>query len=396
MIALTERQRILISYLLAQTDYKTIKDLSKEFEVSERTIRYDLEHISNILKELNITFEKKPKFGTKIILSCKNDQQILRNIIKQSNLYSQDERSIIIAILILTKPHTVDNICDILYVSRNTVLQDIKKTKAILLELGIDIKNALQIDSSEREIRDAFMKLFAMHSKSIDFNVYIEKLISEETIEIIINNIEKELNIEYTSVSIEEIKIVLQYVANRCKNNFKIDLEITSDDFDEDFNILKKQVINHSKVEFKINDIFYILKWFKSAKTLSVINEYSKSSVSNFNEVAFEIIRDMESITGLSFIDDKDFVTSFSMHLNVAIYRLRNNFIIENPLEEEIKIHIPYRSPHIIYGLYDCSYFNCWWFIWCEFNLHRCVSSWSYDGYFSSSMSTIYEKNYKH
>lgn len=51
MIALTLRQRNIIEYLLSRDSYVTNDVIASNFEVSNRTVRKDLEVISAYLKE---------------------------------------------------------------------------------------------------------------------------------------------------------------------------------------------------------------------------------------------------------------------------------------------------------------------------------------------------------
>ena len=58
MIALTLRQRNIIEYLLSRDSYVTNDVIASNFEVSNRTVRKDLEVISAYLKEQRTHFHK--------------------------------------------------------------------------------------------------------------------------------------------------------------------------------------------------------------------------------------------------------------------------------------------------------------------------------------------------
>ena len=62
-----QRQRDLIDLLNRKNDYTTVKDLSEELGVSERTVHYDLESISTKDKRLEI--KRKRGVGVRIIWS---------------------------------------------------------------------------------------------------------------------------------------------------------------------------------------------------------------------------------------------------------------------------------------------------------------------------------------
>ncbi|MBL5889451.1 HTH domain-containing protein [Heyndrickxia sporothermodurans] len=63
MISLTKRQMDILKQLLGQADYINVKQLAELYEVSERTIRYDLDFIESFLKEYDVTLIRKPGKG---------------------------------------------------------------------------------------------------------------------------------------------------------------------------------------------------------------------------------------------------------------------------------------------------------------------------------------------
>ena len=60
MIILNKRQVQITNYLENKQEWATIENIAKAFDVSERTIRNDLDSIELFLKENNIELERKP------------------------------------------------------------------------------------------------------------------------------------------------------------------------------------------------------------------------------------------------------------------------------------------------------------------------------------------------
>lgn len=82
MIILNKRQVQITNYLENKQEWATIENIAKAFDVSERTIRNDLDSIELFLKENNIELERKPRLGVRIHL--KRNQSI-NNILKGYN-----------------------------------------------------------------------------------------------------------------------------------------------------------------------------------------------------------------------------------------------------------------------------------------------------------------------
>lgn len=81
MITLTKRQKNIIRYLLELEDFIKIKNIALTFDVSERTLRYDLDIIEAYLKEIKGVLIRKPRMGIMI-----EDRDELKNKLKMIHL----------------------------------------------------------------------------------------------------------------------------------------------------------------------------------------------------------------------------------------------------------------------------------------------------------------------
>ena len=97
MFILTLRQRNIIEYLLSRDSYVTNDVIASNFEVSNRTVRKDLEVISAYLKEQGISLVRKPGKGVWI----ENKQEVLFDDLSCS--YSKNERIVIYVTKMLEK-----------------------------------------------------------------------------------------------------------------------------------------------------------------------------------------------------------------------------------------------------------------------------------------------------
>ncbi|MFU2418156.1 BglG family transcription antiterminator [Peptacetobacter sp. AB800] len=349
MITLNERQNSILKYLYNKKDYTTINEISKEFKVSVRTIRYDLDNIEYTLKDNEkISLVRTPRYGIKLEFKGKRDILTFSSIFDCVEINSPEDRVIFIAINLLIGNSKVEELSNMLSISKNTVVSDLKKAKKILNNLRINVISKAYvgtcIEGDEEDIRYAFINLYYKISNSDNYKLL--KMIIDDfdsikaDIEERIHKIESRLSLEYSDTSFKELIIIIMYCFMRMGeySNFNYSEEyIHEKEQEEEFEAI--QYAFADKTEDK-KEICYLMKWFKSAKVMSFINDKSDVKMDGNKYLAMRIIEDMEKYTGIDYSNDFDFVNSVVMHFSVAMYRMQNNFKIENPLKEDIKMRL--------------------------------------------------------
>lgn len=349
MITLNERQNSILKYLYNKKDYTTINEISKEFKVSVRTIRYDLDNIEYMLKDNDkISLVRTPRYGIKLEFKGKRDILTFSSIFDCVEINSPEDRVIFIAINLLIGNSKVEELANMLSVSKNTVVSDLKKAKEILNNLRINVISKAYvgtcIEGDEEDVRYAFINLYYKISNTDNYKLL--KMIIDDfdsvknDIEERIHKVENKLSLEYSDTSFKELIIIIMYCFMRMGeySNFNYSEEyIHEKEQEEEFEAI--QYAFADKTEDK-KEICYLMKWFKSAKVMSFINDKSDVKMDGNKYLAMRIIEDMEKYTGIDYSNDFDFVNSVVMHFSVAMYRMQNNFKIENPLKEDIKMRL--------------------------------------------------------
>lgn len=349
MITLNERQNSILKYLYNKKDYTTINEISKEFKVSVRTIRYDLDNIEYMLKDNEkISLVRMPRYGIKLEFKGKKDILTFSSIFDCVEINSPEDRVIFIAINLLIGNSKVEELANMLSVSKNTVVSDLKKAKEILGNLRINVISKAYvgtcIDGDEEDIRYAFINLYYKIS-NINNHKILKMIINDfdflkNDIEERIHKVENALSLEYSDTSFKELIIIIIYCFIRMEEHSSFnysDEYIQEKEQEEEFKVIQDAFAD--KTDDK-KEICYLMKWFKSAKVMSFINDKSDVKMDSNKYLAMRIIEDMEKYTGIDYSNDFDFVNSVVMHFSVAMYRIQNNFKIENPLKEDIKMRL--------------------------------------------------------
>lgn len=349
MITLNERQNSILKYLYNKKDYTTINEISKEFKVSVRTIRYDLDNIEYTLKDNEkISLVRTPRYGIKLEFKGKRDILTFSSIFDCVEINSPEDRVIFIAINLLIGNSKVEELSNMLSISKNTVVSDLKKAKEILNNLRINVISKAYvgtcIEGDEEDIRYAFINLYYKISNSDNYKLL--KMIIDDfdsikaDIEERIHKIESRLSLEYSDTSFKELIIIIMYCFIRMGeySDFSYSDEyIQEKEQEEEFEAIQDAFADKTNDK---KEICYLMKWFKSAKVMSFINDKSDVKMDGNKYLAMRIIEDMEKYTGIDYSNDFDFVNSVVMHFSVAMYRIQNNFKIENPLKEDIKMRL--------------------------------------------------------
>lgn len=201
MIVLNKRQINIIDFLQNSSEWTTIENIAKVFDVSERTIRNDLDCIKTLLKESDAKLEKKPKVGVKLIIK---KRESIDHILKgyKNKLYSSEERALMIALILMIKGNaTIEELSEYIEVSKNTLVNDLKLAESRLKEFDISISKksyhgTFIEEENDEKLGDAFLKLYSSLSEGQDREIhkwlYKYSNMNEEYIKTIIEAVEKE------------------------------------------------------------------------------------------------------------------------------------------------------------------------------------------------------------
>ncbi|WP_195963812.1 BglG family transcription antiterminator, partial [Clostridium cuniculi] len=283
-----------------------------------------------------------PRLGVKINL--KRNQNI-NNILKEctNKLYTADDRVIMIAIiLIIRSSTTIEKLSEYIQVSKNTLVNDLKASEEILKSLDVEVskKSYYGITTKENnyeKLANAFLVLFHKLEERYEYEIY--KLLYENSsldkniIRNIIEAVEENKGIQYTEEAYEELEIILLLTICKSINSNSKDKNYKNDLLTKENIFLEEIIEKFSPVKVNDEKISYLFKVFKGAKRSKYISENKQE----LDAVVNEIVEELCEILNIKVDNDNEFLMQMAMHLNVAIYRLKNNLIINNPMLEEIK-----------------------------------------------------------
>lgn len=333
MITLNERQNELLKLLDKEEDYITIKNISKKLNCSERTIRNDLSSIEEFIKIKEGILEKKQRIGIKLTLSNKVH---LEDIIRESivNVYSSEVRELmILSILILKGKLTIEKISNEMSISKNTVVSDLKNIEGKLEKYNIKITkkvyHGMSVEGAEEEIRKGFLNIYLKLEENLKKEVK-DRLIEESgldnlNIQYKIIQLENFFKTRYSQESIEVFEIIILLSKCREKNDFKI-----------------KNLLNEKRDEFKFLEDKLPLERGEIGYLIGISDGLAKMKGEEKNIVTDEILKEISKVLNIDCMEENELKKQIGVHLDAAIHRIKNNFVIENPMLDEIKLKMAF------------------------------------------------------
>ena len=346
---------------------KFVDELSNKYSVSKRMIRYDIDSINDFLRSNNIKeIEKRPKSPLKIDLREKYEIiKLLDDLDRESYILSTEERIGIIIYELLSSQEgcTYQRLQEILFVSKSTIVLDIKKVKEWLQDYDLSLikysNKGIKIIGDESDIRKALTvilvggnkynilkileKIYSDENNSILNNAknlnlskeaveYIEELIGELEDELGIFTDEDFMNVVFTVFVIimrsKETRVVRYNKHATLKDKYRQEYKAVE-------NIATK-LLDRFGISIENDDIDYlisiIISMRKNEKEFVESKDYFVAC-----SIANTICNKVEFIYGKRIKMDTDLYESFITHIKGLIFRLKFCININNEALSNIK-----------------------------------------------------------
>lgn len=182
------KRTVSIIHELCDSKENSISGLAEKFQVSQRTIRNDLNLISDLLKENALPVIELQKGG---VIQVPDDFQRISEVISGDDFYeyklSKEERKKIASVMLVNAVGylTLSAIAEALAVSRATIIADLDGIKKFIRKSSLEVlshpNKGLRIDGKESDKRIFLMSLADMDPESRQDMVQKQIRESEET-----------------------------------------------------------------------------------------------------------------------------------------------------------------------------------------------------------------------
>ena len=345
----------IINLVINSNDEITVKDISNLYNITERSIRYDID-------ELNVFFQEKNNKDIieinnnrlKILYSEDEIEDIVENIKEKEYFLSENERVNILSyeIFLSKNEFILQYFTEKYNLSKTTVRYSLKELNKIISEYGlvIDMNNnrGYKIIGSEINIRKYIINILREYikntkEKKIEYNPLkkiIQKFYKKSRIEeskSIINKI-----LDYTGKTIsdeafETLQLFLFISVIRNKNGHEIEEDVENEIFlskTKEFSKIREIL---EKVEnIKEKDIHYFVDFFLGSYSYNLEYSYFLNWIL-IESLIDQFIKLLSDKLKVNLTEDKILRKELLNHIKPAIYRMKNKFKLTESILSEVK-----------------------------------------------------------
>ncbi|CDF57431.1 BglG family transcription antiterminator [Thermobrachium celere] len=362
----------IIKYLFQKDDYVKVKELAEMYNVTERSMRYTLDKIEKFLVKNGFRYlERKHNKGIKIIKQ-EGLKELIDSYIKQpvpyKYFYSKEERFkyIITKIIQSDKPIKIDELQKTLYVSKNTILKELDEIELWLSKKNLKLlrkqKIGISVEGSEYDKRRALLDLVVDTVSTEDILNYVNNRIAHSRIKNMqLDILFSDLNIDFLDNLIRRAEIqlgrrfsddaygsLLTHLAIMIKRiQLNKTLYLQNVDFDTvecsvEYEVavyMINEIENYYKIVVPTEEIRYIVYHLLGSRIYKQSIDDLKIQVDDqLSIVIKKMIDEIKELYNVDLNEQEDkLFEGLLMHIRPAIFRLKYNKILENPLYNDIK-----------------------------------------------------------
>lgn len=354
VIKINKREIKILELLLKIESSISIKELSQILEVSDRSIRYDIENINSYLNEFELIPIEKQSKGYLSYSKLDIEKLLFQSSDNNENFYSQYRDELILIKIAFEDNINIPTICEEFNLSRSTIKASIKNSEKILdtyeLKLVLNPQKGLKLSGSEENIRKFQLKLlnqFRFNQENSNYKFeFLKKYISKYFGKTDLNNIKIFINYIINSlgkvISDEAYITLLNYtviVVERLRENNTLVYSQNSNFFQHslEFEIVNKAVSLlevSENIQLNINEIIKFTDYLLGSHSYST----SFSSLDNWIEIDIlikKIITQFSEISTINLNDDTLLLEGLVNHIKPTVYRIKNKIELENSILEE-------------------------------------------------------------
>lgn len=365
------RERQIIDILLKKETPITIKELAEKLEVSVRTIHRDLQNVEATLKKSRMNLIKKAGVGLLAEGTDKDRLELLHTLSMVASYdYTPEERqAIILASLFATRePVKLFALASDLHVTIATISNDLNELESQLTEYKLTLVRkrgfGVLINGEEKNKRQAISGLITKYIDPFKLvTMYKEKMqkglnqhhdiadrllgfIQAERLEIIekaVESIKEELPYELADDAYIGLIVHLALAVERLKSGDTIDFDqaylqqIASKDEYKIAAMLIHQLEDMLEIKIPEDEIGYITMHLLGAKLRLNHHYIIEDSAMDIAYKAKELIQYVSTVLHVQLQHSTTLLNDLVAHLKPAIYRMKKEMKITNPIIDEIE-----------------------------------------------------------
>ncbi|MDP4103376.1 MAG: BglG family transcription antiterminator [Bacillota bacterium] len=346
-----KRPALLLDYLLKVKNV-TMNQIMDGLQLTKRQISYDLDKVNQWLKEKNLSAIQYK--GTPYILVPQDVKEYLRD--QQTNQQERDfvltegERLAVIYLYLFIRSESISSyhLTQLLQVSKNTVISDLKKANDInssfLVEIRYSRQKGYHLEGTELDKRVLVMDYISQLIHVPYFEKLIEYLLKEKRGHIqykdtlhALKEIEKQFALNFVEERLHQFAFFLIFYFYREQEKKLVQFH------SDEAALLREEPMNKAAIELRqllqledeVSETCYI--------TIQLLGlSFGESFIQNNDQdllfkLSEQLVFDFEAKACIVFEKKDEVIQRLYQHLKPAYFRMKYRIPITNPLLEQIK-----------------------------------------------------------
>jgi mannitol operon transcriptional antiterminator len=371
-MSISSRQRMILDILLAKEQGITIKEIADEVEVSTRTVHRELDEIEQLLETYQLKLVKRAGVGVQVEGDSASKDELRLSLINLTTLdFTADERKILILCFLLssTEPVKLVSLAYDLKVTPATISHDLDELEGWIRRYDLSLIRrrgyGVELQGSESAKRKAMSSLISENlneyeliglikeniqgksSRNIDsVSEHLLGLIEKEKLIMVENalrNLENELPYPLADSAYIGLVIHLSLAMERIKKGERISFDgdhlaelKNTPEFQIAVRILER-LKNIFQVDIPDAEVGYITMHLRGAKLRTSQDDFLLTGNAELMGKVHRLIQYCEENLNVQFEKDSSLLHGLLTHMEPAIFRIKKNMKIRNPLLDQIK-----------------------------------------------------------
>lgn len=335
-------------------EYIIADEIAKSTKLSNKTVRNCITNMKYTLDEIGVEITSKPRYGYKLMVV---DEQKYNKINEEviviedpiPTTSSERMRYLMMTLFSKEKYYKIDELAEIMYVTRGTISKDLKDLEQVLHKYNLVLLRiaykGIFIEGEERDKRTLLEEEVAVFDSST-VRKYLQQHEDTRKIGEIVHEILKEYHIEMPevvylrliaslSIQITRIRIdcFIRFEKNEVRNftdkSWKIAIE-TVRKLEEIF-----------QIHFTEDEINYLYINFIS-KGIYDVTIQNQGFTTEVDELVNEMLIDLQKEFNIDFIHDFDLRMQLIQHICPLVIRIKYDFYHDNPMLNELRMKYPF------------------------------------------------------
>ncbi|MBN2221063.1 MAG: BglG family transcription antiterminator [Vallitaleaceae bacterium] len=377
---LTSRMKKVLAIILKAEDYITLAQIAQEVQVSTRTLLRELDEAKSWVEQQKATLEVRKGRGLFLHVEDERKEELLQLLWEEKGavIYSPSERQMILRAKLLrySEPTKLYVLTHELQVTESTIASDLLQVEEWFTRYEISVVKkpgfGILLEGDERAIRKAIVGLIYEHFHVVDLiklialeeteafdyalfknsiNQAVLDLLDESCliyVKAFLKKLEEEMGFRF--VDNAYIALVIRFSMTLKRNNFFGLIHIPAgkeNDLrkDEIFQRLCRwaQETQNPFAKLPENELLFLALHIKGTKLSDLKSAHKASMIEDFRVIQLvkDFIYRVEYETGIYLADNEKLILSLVKHLRTALYRMKADLDIINPLVSDIKETYP-------------------------------------------------------